>query len=76
MPVDEGVAEVASALGIPTAELTLGAGEDYELLVCAPPPRQGALERAADLTWIGRVTSGSGVRAEGTAVPGGFQHAL
>jgi thiamine-monophosphate kinase len=77
LPVDEGVAEVAAALGVPVAELTLAAGEDYELLVCAPPARREALERAAaDLTWIGRATSGSGVRAEGAAGLRGFEHVL
>jgi thiamine-monophosphate kinase len=77
LPLDDGVAEVAAALGVPPAELALGAGEDYELLVCAPPSRRDAIERAVPgLTWIGRATAGSGVRADGRPVAGGFRHTL
>jgi thiamine-monophosphate kinase len=67
LPVDEGVAEVAGALGMDTFDVTAGAGEDYELLFTAAPGAQDAVERAAGaagspVTWIGTVT-GAGAPA-------------
>jgi len=64
LPLDEGVTEVATAAGRDPAQLAATGGEDYELLVTAPPERRMALERAAagsSLTWIGQVAAGTGL---------------
>jgi thiamine-monophosphate kinase len=83
LPLAEGVAAVARALGREPAELAATGGEDYELCVCVPPERRAAAEQAAagaGLTWIGRAAEGTPrVRWEG-APPGtedwrGFEHA-
>jgi thiamine-monophosphate kinase len=63
LPVDEGVAEVATAAGVDPLELAAGAGEDYELLFTAPPAARDAVERAgrdsgSPVTWIGRASDG------------------
>jgi len=63
LPVEEGVAEVAAAVGLHPLELAAGAGEDYELLFTAPAAAREAVERAGSdngstVTWIGQVTSG------------------
>lgn len=47
--------------------LPLASGDDYELLVCAPPSCEAALEQAGrdcgtPLTRIGRIVAGAGVR--------------
>jgi thiamine-monophosphate kinase len=65
LPLAAGVAEVAAAAGRDPAELAATAGDDYELLVTAPPDLRDALERAAaaagvPLTWLGRAEPGSG----------------
>ena len=44
LPLAEGVAEVAAALGTDPLELAATGGEDYELLVCVPPGRRAAAE--------------------------------
>src|SRR5579884_1006003 len=69
LPVDDGVAGVAGALGADAREWAATAGEDYELLVCAPPERRAALEAAAPVTWCGRASAGSGLRLRGAARP-------
>jgi thiamine-monophosphate kinase len=83
LPLADGVAEVAAALGRDAAELTATGGEDYELLVCVAPERRTAAEGAAagaGLSWIGRTVEGApGVRWE-NAPPAsegwrGFEHA-
>ena len=82
LPLAEGVAEAAAALGRDSAELAATGGEDYELLVCVAPERQAAAEDAAagaGLSWIGRTVEGApGVRWEGAppAAEGwrGFEH--
>jgi thiamine-monophosphate kinase len=61
LPVEEGVAEVAAAVGVHPLELAAGAGEDYELLFTAPAAAREAIERAGSdsgspVTWIGEVT--------------------
>jgi thiamine-monophosphate kinase len=81
LPVQDGVAEVARALGRDAVELAATAGEDYELLVCAGADRRAALQDAAGdagLTWIGRVAAGSGVALRGGdgRPMTGFEHAL
>jgi thiamine-monophosphate kinase len=64
LPLEEGVAEVASALGEAPWQLAATAGEDYELCFCAPPAAREAIERAlaepgaAPITWIGAVEEG------------------
>ena len=61
LPLADGVAEVAGALGADPLELAATGGEDYELLVCVPPGRRAAAEEAAGgarLSWIGRAVEG------------------
>jgi thiamine-monophosphate kinase len=66
LPVQEGVAEVATAASLDAHELATERGEDYELLVALPPSR---LDRACEalaaievaLTPIGTVVEGAGV---------------
>ncbi len=68
LPLADGVREVAGAAGRAPAQLAATGGEDYELLLTAPPERRADLERAAagsGLTWIGRVTAGSGLVLRG-----------
>jgi thiamine-monophosphate kinase len=55
VPIAEGVAHVASALGETAEALAVTAGEDYELCLCAPP----AVAREMDaVSWIGQVRRG------------------
>jgi thiamine-monophosphate kinase len=83
LPLADGVAEVAAALGRDPAELAATGGEDYELLVCVEPERRTAAEGSAagaGLSWIGRTVEGApGVRWEAAppAASGwrGFEHA-
>ena len=61
IPAAPGVEAVAGRLGVGLAELAATGGEDYELLVCAPPSARTAAERAAGaagLAWVGEVTPG------------------
>ena len=61
LPLADGVAAVAEALGSDPLELAATGGEDYELLVCVPPGRRAAAEEAAGgtgLSWIGRAVEG------------------
>jgi thiamine-monophosphate kinase len=63
LPLDEGVAEVAAAVGLDALELGAAAGEDYELLFTAPPDARESVERAGDhsrspVTWIGHALEG------------------
>lgn len=59
LPLADGVAEVAAALGIPAAELAASGGEDYELCFCAAPSDRAAVEAAVEaigdvhVSWIG-----------------------
>jgi thiamine-monophosphate kinase len=85
LPLAPGVAAVARAQGRDPLELAAGAGDDYELLVCAPAARRARLEEAAAgagarLTWLGRVERGREVTlvgADGRPVEGlrGYEHA-
>jgi thiamine-monophosphate kinase len=66
LPVAQGVAAVAESAGVDALELAATAGDDYELLVTAPPERRADLDRAAAgagvaLTWLGRAETGAGV---------------
>jgi thiamine-monophosphate kinase len=58
LPVAPATAAVARALGMPAAELAATGGEDFELLFCAPERARDAAAAAADVTWIGRATTG------------------
>ncbi len=66
LPLAEGVAEVARALGVEPWRLAAGGGEDYELCFCAAPEDRGRLEQAlqedglAGVSWIGTVGEGAG----------------
>jgi thiamine-monophosphate kinase len=58
LPIADSTAQVARALGVSAAELAATGGEDYELCFCAPEAARTAVESAAEVTWIGRATSG------------------
>lgn len=57
LPLGDGVAEVAAALGVDPVELAATGGEDYELCACVPPTAKTA-GKAAGLRWIGEVAAG------------------
>jgi thiamine-monophosphate kinase len=77
VPAADGVAGVAAALGVPVWELTVGAGEDYELCACLAPADAA---RVGGLTVVGRVTPGeAGVSlydASGPQAVSGYQHSV
>ncbi len=64
LPLGEGVAEVASELGVPPWRLAATGGEDYELCFCAAAadraPVEGAVRAlgAVEVSWIGEVREG------------------
>ena len=66
LPLHEGVAAAARALGVPSWQLAAGGGEDYELCFCAAREDRQRVERAvADLGqtrvgWVGEVRAGAG----------------
>jgi thiamine-monophosphate kinase len=68
MPVAAGVEAIAAKLGEDPLELAATGGDDYELLFSAPPERRSAIETAANVSWLGRVEAGAGLRLVG---PGG-----
>lgn len=83
LPLAPGVDAVARASGRDPHELAATAGEDYELLLAAPPERRQAIERAASdagarLAWVGEARAGTGLRllaSEGRRVAGsGYEH--
>ena len=82
LPVAEGVAEIAAALGRDPLQLAVSGGEDYELLAAVPPQGldlAGLGETAGiAMTRIGEVAEGRGVEIRlpgGRALePGGFDH--
>jgi thiamine-monophosphate kinase len=67
LPVRPQVADVAVVLGSDPLEFAATGGEDYELLLCAPPDRREDAERAAEVTWIGRVREATGGEPAGAA---------
>ncbi len=79
LPLADGVAEVALALGLEPWEPAASGGEDYELCVCVAPSGREAAEAAAPgLTWVGSVSRGD-ARARlrdrsGERSPRGYAH--
>ncbi len=80
LPLADGVADVASELGVAAWDLAASAGEDYELCVCVPPCKREAAEAAVPLTWVGWVMAGEpavALSAGGVAQTAtGFHHRL
>jgi thiamine-monophosphate kinase len=78
LPVAPATAAAAEALGMSAAELAATGGEDFELLFCAPEDARSAADAAADVTWIGRATTGTpGVEWRGDPSAArwrGFEH--
>jgi thiamine-monophosphate kinase len=78
LPVAEPTVAVARELGISPAELAATGGEDFELCFCASPQSRAAVEQAAEVTWIGRATTGVpgvGWRGDPSAASWrGFEH--
>jgi thiamine-monophosphate kinase len=64
LPLQTGLAELATQLRKDPLRLALTAGEDYELCACVAPDDRGVAERAlasastAGITWIGEVVAG------------------
>jgi thiamine-monophosphate kinase len=71
------LADLPRAAGV-TAEQAATGGDDYELLVTVPPASRAAAEAAAELTWIGAASAGSGVLLLGPDGPvsglSGYEH--
>jgi thiamine-monophosphate kinase len=82
LPVADGVAEIAAALGRDPLQLAVSGGEDYELLAAIPAQGLDLTQLAESgkvaMTRIGEVVAGGGVeiRLPGgrTLEPGGFDH--
>jgi thiamine-monophosphate kinase len=77
LPLADGVAEVAAALGVDPGAFAASAGDDYELCVCMPPSARH-IDAAASLTWVGRVLEGSpGLTfTDGPADLSGYDHSV
>ncbi len=77
VPVADGVATVAAAVGVDPRRLAVTGGEDFELLACVPEHAVRAAE-AAGLRWIGTVEEGpAGLDLVGDASAAdwrGFEH--
>jgi thiamine-monophosphate kinase len=77
LPLQDGVAAVAGAVGRDPSELAATGGEDFELLVTAPPAVAAGL---AGVTWVGEVVEaqdGGGVELRRAGAPvalQGFEH--
>ena len=85
IPLADGVAEVASALGQDPREFAAVGGEDYELCACVPASARTAVEarwdehaQDAPLTWIGRVVPGPGdvVFTDADGELSGYEHSF
>jgi thiamine-monophosphate kinase len=84
LPLIDGLAQVAAAIGEDPATLAATAGEDYELCVCLPPSAAAAAADAGSsgrsgwpaLTWIGRVLEGPAglVFTDATRALSGYEH--
>jgi thiamine-monophosphate kinase len=78
LPLGDGVAAIAGALGVHPAELAATGGEDYELCACVPPGARAAAE-AAGVQWIGAIAPGPADVCWRNAPPGsagwrGYEH--
>jgi thiamine-monophosphate kinase len=85
IPLVDGVAEVASALGQDPRQFAATGGEDYELCACLPSSARTAVEARweeqapdAPLTWIGRVVPGPGdvVFTDADGRLSGYEHSF
>ena len=83
LPIAPGVQAVADAVGRDPLELAAAGGDDYELLVAAPPDRRADIERAAadagvSLSHLGGAETGTGVVLRtpggGTLELAGYEH--
>ena len=76
LPLADGVADVAAALGNDPRLLAATAGEDFELCVCMPA--SAAVTDDVELTWIGRVVDGpAGVHfADAAGELAGYEHSF
>jgi thiamine-monophosphate kinase len=85
LPLDDGVAEVAGALGEPAWRLAAAGGEDYELCFCIAAELAAAAERAVreigetSVSWVGEVqrgAAGARLSVDGVDQPlvVGFEH--
>jgi len=65
LPIEHGVAEVASELGMPPWQLAAAGGEDYELCFCAAASDRVRVESAVaalgavQVSWIGEIRPGA-----------------
>ncbi len=77
LPLADGVAEVARAVGAEPGAFAATAGEDYELCVCLAPAAFAAVN-GVPLTAVGRVLEGpSGVRFSDTSCGlSGYEHSF
>ena len=77
LPLADGVAEVARALGAEPGPFAATAGEDYELCVCLPPEALDAVD-GVRLTQVGRVLDGpAGVSfADASGGLSGYEHSF
>jgi thiamine-monophosphate kinase len=80
LPLAEGVAEVARALGADPHEFAATAGEDFELCACLPEAAAQAalLPTSSRLVVIGRVVAGApeAVFLDSTRKLSGYEHSL
>jgi thiamine-monophosphate kinase len=84
LPLSEPVAEVATQLGKDPRSFAATAGEDYELLFCAPPTARPTIERLTAqsagprLSWIGEVAEGEpgAVFTDADEPLSGYEHQL
>jgi thiamine-monophosphate kinase len=79
LPLPDGLAAVAEAIGADAAELAATGGEDYELLCCVDPVERAAAEAAGVIAWVGEVSAGPAglvlTRAGAELAPArGFEH--
>lgn len=82
VPLADGVAEVAAALGVDGRELAATGGEDYELCVCVAPAQAEGATRAGVRHWVGTVEPPGpggpavsfGGRPAGAGALTGFEH--
>jgi thiamine-monophosphate kinase len=81
LPLDDGVQQVADALGVDARVLAATAGDDYELCVSLPAaagPAQPESFQCSDLTVIGSVVAGAPgvVFTDGPEPLSGFEHSF